>query len=133
MTPHDTPHDDPKHDSGRPGDHDDGPHATLGGYVLGFVASVILTAIPFWLVMTKVFESSAITTVIILGLGVVQIFVHMIYFLHMDSKAEAGWSFMGLMFTVILVAITLSGSLWVMFHLNTNTMPVTPQQVRNLP
>jgi cytochrome o ubiquinol oxidase operon protein cyoD len=83
--------------------------------------------------MDKVFESPAITTVTILGLGLVQIFVHMIYFLHMDSKAEGGWSFMALMFTVTLVAITLSGSLWVMYHLNTNTMPVTPEQARKLP
>jgi cytochrome o ubiquinol oxidase operon protein cyoD len=132
MSPRDD-HADPAHDFGQPGDHDDGVHATLGGYVLGFVASVILTAIPFWLVMNKVIESPGITTVVILGLGVVQIFVHMIYFLHMDSKAEGGWSFMGLMFTVILVAITLSGSLWVMYHLNTHTMPLTPQQARNLP
>jgi len=28
-----------------------GPHATLGGYLTGFVLSVFLTAIPFWLVM----------------------------------------------------------------------------------
>jgi len=120
-------HDDPH------GDHDDGVHATLGGYAMGFVMSVILTALAFWFVMGKVIDSTAVTTVVILGLGVVQIFVHMIYFLHMDSKAEGGWSFMGLMFTLILVVITLSGSLWVMFHLNTHTMPVTPQQARNLP
>ncbi len=54
-----------------------------------------------------------------------QIVVHMVYFLHMNSKAEGGWSMMALIFTVVLVVITLSGSLWVMYHLKTNMMPMT--------
>ena len=40
---------------------------------------------------------------------------------------------LALIFTVVLVVITLSGSLWVMYHLNTNMMPMTTEQVRNLP
>ena len=36
------------------GDHGDGPHSTLSGYLTGFVLSVVLTAIPFWLVIAKV-------------------------------------------------------------------------------
>ncbi len=49
-------------------DDDDGPHATLGGYLIGFVLSVILTAIPFWLVMGKVFDQTSTTAVVILRL-----------------------------------------------------------------
>ena len=52
-----------------------------------------------------------------------QIVVHMIYFLHMNAKSEGGWNMLSLMFTLVLVVITLSGSLWVMYHLNTNMMP----------
>ena len=63
-------------------DHDT-MHITVGGYVTGFVLSVILTAIPFWLVMGKVFASSTATTFVILGFAMVQIFVHMVFFLHM--------------------------------------------------
>ena len=107
-------------------------HITVGGYVTGFVLSVILTAVAFWLVMAKVFDNTLVTTFVILGLAIVQIYVHMVFFLHMTSKAEGGWSWMSLIFTLILVVITLSGSLWIMFHLSTNTM-VTPEQVRRLP
>ena len=57
----------------------------------------------------------------------------MIYFLHMTPKAEGGWSMMALAFTIILVVITLSGSLWVMFHLKSNMMPVTAEQMRKVP
>ena len=100
-----------------------GPHATLGGYLTGFVLSVFLTAIPFWLVMGNVFDRSSTTAVAILLIGAVQIVVHMIYFLHMNAKSEGGWNMLSLMFTLVLVVITLSGSLWVMYHLNTNMMP----------
>lgn len=106
---------------------------TVGGYVTGFVLSVVLTAIPFWLVMAKVFESSTVTIFVILGLAMVQIYVHMVFFLHMTSKAEGGWPWMSLIFTLMLLIIMLSGSVWIMHHLQTNTMPLTPEQVRKLP
>ena len=104
--------------------HDDGaPHATFKGYMTGFVLSVILTAIPFWLVMGNVFEKSSVTAMVILGFAAVQMVVHMVYFLHMNAKSENGWTMLALIFTVVLVVITLSGSLWVMYHLNHNMMP----------
>ena len=53
----------------------------------------------------------------------VQIVVHMVYFLHMNAKSEGGWTMLALIFTLVLVVITLSGSLWVMYHLNSNMMP----------
>jgi cytochrome o ubiquinol oxidase operon protein cyoD len=53
----------------------------------------------------------------------VQIVVHMVYFLHMNAKVEGGWNMLALIFTIVLVVITLSGSLWVMYHMNTNMMP----------
>ena len=33
---------------------------------------------------------------------------------------------MALIFTIVIVAIALSGSLWVMYHLNVNMMPMAP-------
>ena len=98
------------------------PHASMNHYVIGFILSVILTAIPFWLVMTRPLDAG-VTAAIIMGFAAVQIVVHMIYFLHMSPKAEGGWSITSLTFTVIVVVIMLAGSLWVMHHLNTNMMP----------
>lgn len=104
--------------------HDASPsHATLRGYLTGFLLSVVLTAIPFWLVMTGAIDSKQATAVIIMAFAAVQIVVHMIFFLHMDARSEGGWSLMALIFTLILVFIALTGSLWVMYHLNVNMMP----------
>ncbi|HEV7259564.1 MAG TPA: cytochrome o ubiquinol oxidase subunit IV [Bosea sp. (in: a-proteobacteria)] len=104
--------------------HDDHAHGSFKGYVIGFVLSVILTAIPFWLVMSGALGSDQLTGFAIMGFAVVQIVVHMIYFLHMNGRSEGGWSLLALVFTIILVVIALAGSLWVMYHLNTNMMPV---------
>jgi cytochrome o ubiquinol oxidase operon protein cyoD len=110
-----------------------GFHATLKDYLTGFVLSVVLTAVPFWLVMGKVLGGSGITTAVILSLAVVQIVVHVIYFLHMNARSQGGWSMLALIFTLVLVVIALAGSLWVMYHLDHNMMPVSPQQMRNMP
>jgi cytochrome o ubiquinol oxidase subunit IV len=124
---HDANHDD--HDA-----HDDGvAHSTVAGYVNGFVLSVVLTAIPFALVMSGGVVSSGVTALVILAFAAVQIVVHMVYFLHMNTRSEHGWSILALIFTTVLVVIMLSGSLWVMYHLNTNMMPMSPHEMRNAP
>jgi cytochrome o ubiquinol oxidase operon protein cyoD len=108
-------------------DHDphveDDLHISLKGYMTGFVLSVILTAIPFWLVMGNVFDKPGTTAIVILAFAAVQIVVHMVYFLHLNAQSQGGWNMLALIFTLVLVVITLSGSLWVMFHLNANMMP----------
>ncbi len=116
------------------GSHSDGgTHLTLRGYVTGFVAAVILTALPFWFVMGKTFASSTVTAAVILAFAAVQIVVHMVYFLHMNAKSEGGWNLLALLFTVMLVVIALSGSLWVMYHLNHNMMPDSMQNMSSMP
>jgi len=110
-----------------------GVHFTLRGYVTGFLLAVVLTAIPFWLVMGKTLSGTGITAIVILGIAVVQIVVHMIYFLHMSPKSEGGWNLLALLFTVMLVVIALSGSLWVMYHLNHNMMPPDMHDMSNMP
>lgn len=116
------------HGHGDHGDHhgDVGPHSSLRDYTIGFVLSVILTAIPFWLVMAKVIADRN-TAILVLGaFAVVQILVHMVYFLHMNGKVEGGWTMLSTIFTVVFVAIAIAGTLWVMFHMNANMMPEHP-------
>jgi cytochrome o ubiquinol oxidase operon protein cyoD len=106
--------------------HDDGAHyhATTMGYAVGFMLSVVLTAFPFWLVMDDVLPSPVATAIVIMVFAVVQIYVHMVFFLHMNTRVEQGWSMLALIFTVTLVMIMFFGSVWIMFHLHTNMMPV---------
>ena len=106
------------------GGHGDAPaHGSRKDYIIGFLLSVLLTAIPFALVMTNAFADTRITAGVVTVCAVVQIVVHMIYFLHMNTKSESGWTLMALIFTVVLVGIVIAGSLWVMYHMNVNMMP----------
>jgi cytochrome o ubiquinol oxidase subunit IV len=106
--------------------HNDGPHSTFSGYMTGFVLSIILTAIPFWLVMAKVIADRNTAVLVLGGFAVVQILVHMVFFLHMNGKIEGGWTLLSTIFTVVFVAIAITGTLWVMFHMNANMMPEHP-------
>lgn len=101
---------------------DEEAHGSRRGYLAGFALAVVLTAIPFWLVMARPLPAQA-TAFIIMALAAVQMVVHMIFFLHMNRRAEGGWSIMALLFTAVIVLIALSGSLWVMYHMNQNMMP----------
>ena len=113
-------HDDHGHD-----DHDnEEAHGSRKGYWIGFALSAVLTAIPFWLVMGRPLTDQA-TALLIMAFAAVQMVVHMIFFLHMNRRAEGGWSIMALLFTVVIVVIALAGSLWVMYYMNQNMMPAS--------
>lgn len=100
-------------------------HVSRRGYLIGFLLSVVLTAIPFWLVMTGALQDAQVTTIIIIAFAVVQILVHTICFLHVNTRSESGWTLMAYMFTAVIVLIVIAGSLWIMYHLNTNMMQMT--------
>lgn len=121
------------HDDHAHGHHDEGAHGSYGSYMIGFGLSVILTAIPFWLVMSGTLGNPQLTGFIIMAFAAVQVVVHMIYFLHMNTRSEGGWSMMALIFTLVLVVITLSGSMWVMYHLNANMMPHMEHDMSQMP
>lgn len=108
-------------------------HGSRRGYLLGFGLSAALTAIPFWLVMTGALASAQTTALLVIGLAVAQILVHTICFLHVNTRAEGGWTLLAYVFTAVLVFITISGSLWIMYHLNTNMMPMAAGGTSGMP
>ena len=54
------------------------PHATLRGYLTGFGLSVILTIVPFWIVMGHVVSDKNATSLLVLAFGAVQIVVRIV-------------------------------------------------------
>ena len=100
---------------------------SLRGYLTGFVVAAILTVIPFWLVMGHAIADKQLLILVILALAIVQIFVHIVFFLHLDTRSESGWNMMTFIFTAVLVVIVLGASIWVMYNENVNMMPMSPQ------
>ncbi|GLQ95641.1 cytochrome o ubiquinol oxidase subunit IV [Dyella mobilis] len=124
-------HDDGHHDEAHDGVSE--IHVSLKGYMTGFAAAAFLTILPFWLVMSGAFSKTGPADAFILLFAAVQIVVHMVYFLHLNAKSEGGWNMLALVFTIVLVVITLSGSIWIMFHLNSNMLPSMMPNPQNLP
>ena len=110
------------HDAHHDGHHDSGGHGTTKSYLIGFILSVILTAIPFGLTMAHALPAHSLVPVLV-AVGVVQILVHLYFFLHMNTSSSQVWNNAAFVFTVIVVGILIVGSLWVMYHLNANMMP----------
>jgi cytochrome o ubiquinol oxidase subunit IV len=90
-------------------------------YLTGFILSLILTAIPFALVMGGGWSLSVIVAVIVCA-GVAQILVHMHYFLHLDTSSAERWNVLAMIFTVLIMILFVGGSLWIMFDLNFRMM-----------
>ena len=98
-------------------------HGSKQTYLVGFGLSAVLTAIPFWLVMTGALGNSGATAAVVILFAVLQILVHTICFLHVNTQAESGWTLIAYLFTGVILLITISGSLWIMYHLSSNMMP----------
>ncbi|MEW6112687.1 MAG: cytochrome o ubiquinol oxidase subunit IV [Thermodesulfobacteriota bacterium] len=89
---------------------------SLNSYLTGFALSLILTAIPFALVMSGAWSFS-VTLAAILCAGIVQILVHLHYFLHLDASSAARWNVLALMFTLAIMVLFVGGTIWIMFNL----------------
>jgi cytochrome o ubiquinol oxidase subunit IV len=101
---------------------DGAAHGSVRSYVIGFLLSVLLTLVPFALVMSGAAPAATLIPICV-GLGVTQILVHLVYFLHMNGSSTQTWNMAAFVFTLVVVAILVAGSLWVMYHLNINMMP----------
>lgn len=100
-------------------------HAAHGGglksYLIGFVMAVVLTVIPFAMVMSGAFSKGA-TVVVISVLAAVQMLVHIVYFLHMDRSPEQRSNVQVGLFSILIIAIVIVGSLWVLHNMNANML-----------
>jgi len=94
---------------------------SLKSYLTGFVLSLILTAIPFALVMGGALSASAALAAIF-SAGIVQILVHLHYFLHLDTSSAARWNVLAMIFTFLIMILFVGGTLWIMYTLNYRMM-----------
>lgn len=96
-------------------------HGSVKSYVTGLVLSLILTIIPFAVVMSGAL--SVLATVIVVAVtAVLQILVQLVMFMHMNTKADEGWNLMSFVFTLTILVLVVGGSLWIMQHLHLNMM-----------
>ena len=101
--------------------HEEESHGSFGGYLAGFILAVVLTAASFWLVMHGGFPRETA----LIGLAVlaaVQIVVHLVFFLHMNTSSGQRWNIVAFAYTVLTVLIVIVGTLWVMHNVTMQMM-----------
>ena len=96
-------------------------HGSVREYVVGLTLSILLTAIAFGVVMTGVMSGTP-ALILILLCAVGQVMVQLVFFLHMNTSSEQLWNTSSAIFTVVLIAILIIGSIWIMAHLNHNML-----------
>ncbi|GAB2183063.1 cytochrome o ubiquinol oxidase subunit IV [Roseibium sp. LAB1] len=90
---------------------------SLSTYLTGFVLAVVLTAIPFALVWGGLLGGTAVYVVIAVA-AVLQVLVHLVFFLHIDLKSTPAENLFFLAFAAVLIFIMVGGSLWIMMDLH---------------
>ncbi|GAA0236135.1 cytochrome o ubiquinol oxidase subunit IV [Marinomonas primoryensis] len=96
-------------------------HGSVKSYLTGFVLSVILTGIPFWMVMTEAFDKGP-TYITIVLLAVVQIFVHLKYFLHLNFSDQGKLDTYSFIFSAVIIVMVVALSVWIIYASNAMMM-----------
>lgn len=92
-------------------------HATLGGYVIGFLLSVYLT-ITAYIITVNDSMSTIMMAGAVLGLALVQFFAQAWFFLHIGREQKPRWNLLAFAFMTMVVLIVVLGSIWIMTNLD---------------
>lgn len=95
---------------------------TVTSYVIGFLLSLVFTAIPYYLVVNKTVTGDALLATI-LGFAVLQMAVQIFFFLHLGRGPKPLYNVVFFVSTVGIILMVVLGSIFIMSHLNYNMMP----------
>ena len=101
--------------------HEEEAPGSAFGYVAGFVLAVLLTAAAFGLVMGSMLPAQSAMAVLAV-LAFVQIVVHLVFFLHLNTSSGQRWNVMALCYTAVAAIVLIGGTMWVMHNVSMNMM-----------
>src|SRR5580765_7290735 len=97
-------------------------HGTTVSYITGFVLSLGLTFLPYYLVVHKTVTGDALIATL-LGFAVLQMFVQIFFFLHLGRGPKPFYNVVFFFATVSIIVIAVGGSLFIMSNLYRNMSP----------
>lgn len=105
----------------------DEPHESAGhwvrNYLLGLFFAVVLTICSFWAATSHMIWAPAVPVAIVV-FAIAQMGVHLVFFLHITTGPDNTNNVLALAFGVMVVFLLVTGSIWIMYHLNHNMMPM---------
>jgi cytochrome o ubiquinol oxidase operon protein cyoD len=91
----------------------------LLSYTVGFLAALLFTLISFFLATHHATRNEEMTFLSLGVLIVLQVIVQVVFFFRLGtSTADDKLNFWVFMFTLLIMLIVVSGSLWIMYNLN---------------
>ena len=119
------PSNDPEHSDTAPGDEPLDGHEVegIGSYLIGLGLATLLTIVSFFVAQTTLVWQPSIPVALAV-LAIAQMGVHLVFFLHVTTGPDNVNNVMALAFGVLIVFLVITGSLWIMAHLNNNMMPM---------
>jgi cytochrome o ubiquinol oxidase operon protein cyoD len=106
----------------------DSSHGSVKSYTIGFILSVLLTLVAY-IIAAKQAVSGWSLIYVLLALAIVQLFVQLVFFLHLNGQSKSRWNLVVLTFAAMVVLIVVGGSLWIMKNLNYSHDALSPQQL----
>ena len=103
-------------------------HGSTKSYLVGFALSVVLTLASFGVVMSGLVPHQLMMPGIVV-FGVAQLLVQLVCFLHMGTSPSQRSNLAIMLFTMLILAIVVVGSLWVLHNMNENMMHPTSQMM----
>jgi cytochrome o ubiquinol oxidase operon protein cyoD len=95
----------------------------IQGYVIGLLLATLLTIVSFYVAKSHQFWQPSIPIALVV-LAIAQMGVHLVFFIHITTAPDNTNNILALAFGVLIVALIIVGSLWIMYNLNHNLMPM---------
>jgi cytochrome o ubiquinol oxidase operon protein cyoD len=90
-------------------------------YTAGLVFALLLTGTSFLVSQTGLLWEPGVPAGLAV-LAIAQMGVHLVFFLHIGTGPDNTNTVLALAFGILIVALVVSGSLWIMANLNANMM-----------
>lgn len=104
------------------GDKAHSEHGTIHSYVVGFLLSLVLTIIPYYMVVNKTISGFALLATI-LGVAVLQMIIQIVFFLHLGRGPKPFYNVAFFVSTVGIILIVVGGSIFIMNNLHYTMAP----------
>jgi cytochrome o ubiquinol oxidase operon protein cyoD len=111
----------PSHDKA-PGIGEDAAPESFLAYTAGLVFALLLTGASFFVAQSHLIWGPGVPVGLAV-LAIAQMGVHLVFFLQLSTGPDNTNNVLALAFGVLIVTLVVSGSLWIMAHLNANMMP----------
>jgi cytochrome o ubiquinol oxidase subunit IV len=114
----------PQSAAGAPGADEGSPTGSIVTYTVGLVFALLLTGASFIVSQTDLLWAPGVPAGLAV-LAIAQMGVHLVFFLHISTGADNTNNVLALAFGLLIVTLIVSGSLWIMAHLNANMVPMS--------